>query len=129
MKQKKWFVLSPVLEYYYAPLHPEYKFLPEFDPGCLQEGELKMEFIFPKKNEAIILPKDFDEKLNEVVFKLAHYAPEKVVYWYLNSDFIGMTETFHEIAISPEPGIYILTVMDHDGNELKQKLEIQRASN
>lgn len=125
MKQKSWFSLPPFLEYYYAPLHPEYQTLPPFKSECLQEGEHKMEFIYPKKNEEILLPKDFDEKINEVVFKLAHRSPEIIVYWYLDSEFIGTTQTFHELSIAPKPGEYVLSVMDQGGNELRQKAVIK----
>ena len=88
-----------------------------------------MEFVFPKANEAIVLPKDFNEQVNEVIFKLAHRSPETAVHWYLGVQYVGSTETFHEIALAPNPGNYILTVMDQDGNELKQAVEIVRASN
>jgi penicillin-binding protein 1C len=128
MKQKSWFALPPVLEYYYAPLHPEYKPLPSFASECLQEGEHRMEFIFPKKNEVILLPKDFDENVNEVVFKLAHRAPEKTVYWYLDSKYMGSTQIFHELALAPLAGTYILTVTDEEGNFLQQKVEISKAT-
>ncbi len=128
MKQKNWFALPPILEYYYAPIHPEYKSLPPFKSNCLQEGENLMAFIFPKRNEAILLPKDFDETINEVIFKLAHRTPETTVYWYLDSKFIGATQTFHEIAISPKPGNYLLTIVDQKGNELTQQIEVIRAS-
>ncbi len=128
MKQKNWFALPPTMEYYYAPLHPEYSSLPNFASDCLQEGEQYMEFIFPKKNESILLPKDFNENLNEVVFKLAHRSPETTVYWYLDSEFIGSTQSFHEIAIAPKSGSYVLTATDQEGNELKQLVEISKAS-
>jgi len=128
MKQKSWFTLPPILEYYYAPLHPEYKPLPSFFEECLQEGERKMEFIFPKKNETILLAKDFGENLNEVIFKLAHRSPETTVYWYLDQEYIGSTETFHEIAVVPKSGTHLLTATDQDGNELKQLVEISKAS-
>ena len=128
MVQKSWFALPPVLEYYYAPLHPDYKPLPAFAQGCLKEGEQKMDFIFPKSNEAILLPIGFDENVNEVIFKLAHRSPETTVFWYLDDHFLGTTETFHELAIAPKPGNYILTVTDSDGNELKQRVEIEKAS-
>ena len=127
MKQKTWFTLPPIMEYYYAPLHPEYKTLPNLYARCFQENEKLMEFIFPKKNESILLPKDFDETINDVVFKLAHRNSETPVYWYLNLDYIGTTTTFHEMAISPKPGKYTLTVVDQEGNELKQNIEIIRA--
>lgn len=124
MKQKSWFALPPILEYYYARLHPEYKPLPAFAEDCLREGELKMEFIFPKKNETILLPKDFDENINEVVFQLAHRSPETTVFWYLNQEFVGKTETFHQLAIRRKPGTYTLTATDEDGNEARQQVEI-----
>lgn len=129
MKQKNWFALPPVLEYYYAGLHPEYKSLPNFAAGCLQEGEHTMEFIFPKKNETILLPKDFDENVNDVIFKLAHRSPESTVFWYLNKNYMGSTQTFHEIALAPKPGQYQLTATDQEGNELKQIIEVLPTSN
>ena len=87
-----------------------------------------MEFVFPKRNEAVIVPKDFDETLNDVVFKLAHRSPETPVHWYLDTEYLGTTETFHEISLSAAPGTYMVTVMDKEGNELKQPIEIVRAS-
>lgn len=125
MKQKNWFALPPVMEFYYAQLHPEYKPLPPFAPDCLQEGEKLMAFIYPKKNETVLLPKNFDENINEVIFKLAHRSPETTVYWYLDSKYIGKTETFHELAVSPKPGKYVLTVVDQEGNRLKENIAIK----
>jgi len=128
MQQRSWFALPPVMEYYYAPLHPEYSPLPPFDPSCLMESEQHMALIFPKKNETILLPKDFNEEINEVVFTLAHRDPETTVYWYLDSNYMGTTETFHELAVAPKPGNYVLTAVDQNGNEIKQTIEISRAS-
>lgn len=124
MKQKNWFTLPAVMEYYYAQLHPNYHPLPPFKNDCLQEGEKLMAFIYPKKNEAVILPKNFDENVNEVIFKLAHRSPETTVFWYLDSKYIGKTETFHELAVSPNPGKYLLTAVDQGGNELREWIEI-----
>ena len=124
MIPENWFSLPPVLEYYYAPNHPEYKPLPPFKQKCFMEGEKIMDVIFPKKNEAILLPKTFSETTGEVIFKLAHQHPETTVYWYLDSYYLGSTKSFHEIAIKPKPGTYTLTVTDSEGNELKQTVEI-----
>lgn len=128
MKQKNWFSLPPTLEYYYAKRHPEYRPLPNFAEGCLKAGESQMEFIFPKRNETILLAKDFDENLDEVIFKLAHRTSETKVFWYLDTQFLGMTETFHEMALAPKPGTYVLTATDQAGNEVKQKVEVSRAT-
>ena len=125
MKTKNWFSLPPVMEYYYAPKHPEYQSLPPFKSGCLKEGEHLMQFIYPKKNEAILLPKNFKEQTNPVVFKLAHRNPETTVYWYIDKKFIEATQTFHEITYQPEPGEHLLTVTDQQGNSLSRRIEIE----
>ena len=128
MVQKNWFALPPIQEYYYATQHPEYKPLPPFKADCLKDGEDLMEFIFPKKNETILLSKDFDTHVNEIIFQLAHRTPESKVYWYLDNTYLGITDTFHELALQPLPGEYVLTAVDQDGNEVKQRVEIERAS-
>ncbi len=128
MIQKNWFSLPPAMEFYYADRHPEYQPLPPFHQGCLKDGEQSMEFIFPKPNEAIVLPKNFNETLNEVIFALAHRIPETTVYWYLDDLFIGSTETFHELAYQLSPGTYTLTAVDKNGNEISQQITIRLTS-
>lgn len=125
MIQKSWFVLPPVMEYYYRSFHPEYHVLPPFKNSCLQEGEKVMDFIYPKGNETILIPKDFDQQRKEVIFKLSHRNPETVLYWYLNSEFIGTTRYFHELAVIPAWGDHLLTVVDDQGNRLEQPISIR----
>ncbi|MFT5437968.1 MAG: membrane carboxypeptidase/penicillin-binding protein PbpC [Ulvibacter sp.] len=48
--------------------------------------------------------------------------------WYLNENYLGSTQTFHEIALAPTPGIYQLTATDQEENKVKQAIEILRAS-
>lgn len=127
MKQESWFALPPIMEYYYAPLHPEYKVLPPFRQDCLQEGESLMEFIFPKKNETILLSRNFEEQTQDVIFQIAHRNPETKIYWYLDGSFIATTETFHQIALRPFPGEYVLTAVDRDGNEISQRVAVEKA--
>lgn len=128
MKQESWFTLPPAMEYYYASLHPEYNPLPPYRAGCLKEGEELMEFIFPKKNEAVLLARDFDSETQEVILKLAHSNPDTKAYWYLDTTYIGTTETFHELPVNPGPGNYQLTVVDEEGNEINQPIQIELAS-
>ncbi|MCT8339252.1 penicillin-binding protein 1C [Flavobacteriaceae bacterium TK19130] len=128
MKQRSWFSLPPVMEYYYAPLHPEYKPLPPYRSDCLKEGEKVMEFIFPKQNETILLAKNFEENIQETIFQLAHRNTETSVYWYWDDTFLNTTTTFHEIALLPKPGPHVLTVVDSEGNRLQQTVRVQATS-
>ncbi|MBW2960233.1 penicillin-binding protein 1C [Mesonia aestuariivivens] len=126
MKATNWFSLPPIMEYYYASKHPEYKNIPPFKSGCLKEGEQLMQFIYPKRNEAILLPKNFKEQTNPVVFKLAHHNPNTTVYWYLDKKFITTTQTFHELLYEPEPGKHSLTATDQEGNSITQEILIEK---
>jgi len=85
-----------------------------------------MTFIYPKNNEGVILPKGFDATVNDVIFKVAHRNPGTKIFWYLDAKFIGATEDFHELAITPEVGNYTLTAVDSDGNEIKKYVEVSR---
>ena len=124
LQVKTAFILPPVAEYYYAQKHPEYEITPPWHPDCQWEVDLPMDFVFPKKAQDIVLPKNFDEEINEVIFKVAHRNPETTLYWYLDTQYLGATTTFHELAVKPAPGTYTLTVVDQSGNNLRQKVAI-----
>ncbi|WP_121665971.1 penicillin-binding protein 1C [Mesonia aquimarina] len=125
MKVQSKFVLPPLQEFYYADAHPEYQPLPPFQKNCLKPGEKTMELIYPKKEAHLILPKNFNEKSNPFVLKLAHRNSDKIVYWYIDDTYMGKTENFHELSLLPKPGKHMLTIVDEDGNTLKQYLTIE----
>ncbi len=123
---KPWFVLPPLQEYFFKTNNAEYRSLPPYRSDCIKETQEKMDFIFPKANSSMYLPKGFDGKINEVILKIAHTNPETQVFWYLDDQFIGTTKQFHEMPVSPKPGKHIITVLDEKGNELKRNIEIKR---
>ncbi len=124
MKHTNWFVLPPLMEFYYQAKNPTYQTLPKFNEDCLSEGKSKMAFIYPKETMKVFLPKNFEEHTNQLVFRLAHSTVGMKVFWYLNADFIGTTQTFHEMAIMAQKGTHIITALDEQGNELKRSIEI-----
>ena len=52
---ESWFVLPPLLEFYYKRTHPTYKVLPTFRNDCAHVNTPTMEFIYPKDGSKIIL--------------------------------------------------------------------------
>lgn len=124
MIHKNWFSLPPLMEYYYQEKDATYKVLPSFKLDCNGNEAQKMEFIFPKPNTKIFLPKGFDEKTNELVLKVAHSLNKVTLFWYLDKDYLGKTTDIHEMSILPTYGKYLITVVDDLGNELKQWIEI-----
>ncbi|WP_158974756.1 penicillin-binding protein 1C [Cellulophaga sp. L1A9] len=122
---ESWFVLPPLLEFYYKRTHPTYKSLPEFRSDCVSVLVPTMEFIYPKDRSRIILAKNFEGKTNELILKLAHAKPETKVFWYLDSTFIKETKDFHEAAILPDKGDHTISVVDEFGNEASIVINIQ----
>ncbi len=126
IKHKSWFVLPPLMAYYYKTKNPFYKQLPKFRNDCLGEQSISMEFIYPKENNSIFLPKNFDGNTNEMILKVAHSKPESTLFWYIDNYFIGSTKDIHEIATLPKQGKHILTVVDEFGNDAKRSFEVTK---
>jgi len=120
-----WFVLPPLQEYFFKTNNATYKTLPPYRTDCKKTFEKTMDFIFPKNNGSVYLPKGFDGKINEVVLKVAHTNPETKVFWYVNHKYVGSTKQFHEMPFRPQPGKHSITVLDENGNELKRNLEVK----
>ncbi|OUS01465.1 penicillin-binding protein 1C [Flavobacteriales bacterium 33_180_T64] len=124
IKHKPWFVLPPLKAYYYKSKNPLYKALPKLRLDCMGDVQVSMDFIYPKTNNSVFLPKDFDGDTNELILKLAHSKPETNVYWYIDKTYIGSTKDIHELAILPTTGRHLITVVDEFGNEVKRQISI-----
>ncbi len=123
---KKWFVLPPIMEWYYKNSHVGYKLLPPYRSDCqiLQKGT--MDFIYPKTNSKIYLTKDFNSNVQPVIFKVACSNKDTKLFWYVDKEFKGTTQTFHEMQIAANSGFHYITVVDEKGNEISRKVEIIR---
>ena len=121
---KSWFVLPPLMEYYYKAQNPFYKALPPYRPDCIGENAVVMEFIYPKENNTVFLPKDFSGQTNDLILKVAHSKPETQVFWYLDERYLGSTKDIHEFAMRPTKGKHVITIVDALGNESKRWIEI-----
>ena len=83
-----------------------------------------MDFIYSKESMKVFLSKNFDENTNQLVFRLTHLMPDIKVFWYIDPNFVHTSQTFHEMAILPKKGNYIITVLNELGNGLKRAVEI-----
>lgn len=129
MQHISWFVLPPVEEFYYKNNHPNYQPLPPYREDCLKnlpESEQPMELIYPKRIAKIYVPVGLDGELKPTIFKVAHRNTETLIYWHLNNQFLGTTTTFHEMALEPNTGKHLLTLVDKDGYRLEQEFEVVR---
>ena len=125
MKHKPWFVLPPVMEYYYWSHHPEYKSLPTYLSDCMHDFiKVPMEFIYPTSNNRLYLPVELDGSLGSIILEVAHQSRDITIYWHLDNDFLGSTSGEHKIPIQPNPGIHRITLIDENGNQLSKRIEI-----
>ena len=125
MITKSWFILPPIMEYYYKPHHPEYKLLPPIYPDCLGiEGKASMEFIYPKHQAKIYIPLEMDGKKGEVVFEVAHRKPQATIFWHLDDEYLGSTTHMHQKALLTSPGMHHIVLVDEFGEMLEKWFEI-----
>jgi penicillin-binding protein 1C len=59
-----------------------------------------------------------------VIIKVAHSNKEMKLHWYIDDQYKGTTQTFHEMQIEANSGVHYITVTDEFGNEIKRKIEI-----
>lgn len=125
MVHKSWFVLPPLMEYYYTKNQPFYKKLPNYRNDCFNNDNLQMEFIIPKENTTIYLTKGFSGEKNNLFLKAVHSNRDIKLFWYVDETFIGTTQSIHDMEVLPKKGLHLITVIDEFGNEICREIEIK----
>jgi penicillin-binding protein 1C len=75
--------------------------------------------IYPNQNNMkIFVPIELDGTLGKTVFSVAHRKPKTTIYWHLDNEYLGSTETFHQFELRPEAGRHRLTLVDESGNSV-----------
>lgn len=125
LQSRNWFVLPPVMEYYYRNSHPEYVTLPTWMPGCgIEQQQSRMEFIYPRKNSEIKVPRSFDGLPTRVVMEIAHRDAASTVYWHLDGKFLGQTRQIHQMAVQSELGEHLLVAVDEHGEQIQRRFKL-----
>lgn len=124
MQQQSWFILPPAMEYYYKQKHADYKTLPPFMPGCVNESIRPMDIIYPEEDAKIYIPLELSGQRGKTVFTATHRNAGAKLFWHLDDAFIGSTTRFHQMAVSPEPGKHVLRVIDQNGESVTRQFEI-----
>jgi len=122
---KKWFVLPPVMEYYYKSKNLFYKPLPRYRDDCKDEQQnISYALIYPTANSRIFLTGDMTGEQSKVVFRAVHQRNNAIIYWHLGGNYIGMTQGKHYISLKPQQGKYTLVLVDDKGESLECSFEI-----
>ena len=126
MKEEVRFVLQPIEAHYYKLIHPDYRALPPYAEGCEDVvGVLPMQLIYPRKKTKIIIPKELDGSKGKAVFRAVHERKDARLYWFLGNHYLGETSGVHNMAVSPSPGKYLLSLVDDEGYRLERQITIE----
>ena len=125
MQHVSWFELPPSMAYYYRKNHPEYRTIPPFRKDCVQDVNPDvMSFLYPSEKSKIYLPTDLDGIKEKAIFKAAHQNPNGIIYWHLDHLYLGYTQEFHNMEITATTGMHTITIVDEDGNQVRQLFDV-----
>lgn len=125
MVHKSWFILPPVMEWYYRQKHFDYLPLPPYKEGCGNNASRRaMALIYPENNARIYVPVEINGVQGKVIFTAAHQKPDAKIFWHLDDEYIGVTTRFHQVALSPAPGRHFLTIVDEVGERVTHQFEV-----
>lgn len=124
MRHESWFVLPPVMEWYYKQKNGTYKSLPPLKPDCSLALTNVMEVIYPKRLSKLFIPKEINGEKGAIIFKVAHPSPETTVFWHIDNEFVGSTVRLHELSVQPKIGSHQLTLVDSNGNRVIKKFQV-----
>ncbi|TRX71684.1 penicillin-binding protein 1C [Carboxylicivirga sp. M1479] len=122
MHHKSWFVLPPVMAWYYQSRHPLYKPLPPFKQGCKAQQQT-IEIIYPQAYAQLYVPREIDGKLGRIICKATHQKRSARLYWHLDNEYLGETIYTHQMEIAPDKGSHTLLITDEDGNSISRQFE------
>ena len=124
MTHEPYFILPPLMQYYYQKTNPEYRKIPRWAEKCQRANSSPMELISPENAEEILIPVELDGTKGKLSIHVAHRSSEAVIYWHLDDEYLGTTEGLHQKEMLPTVGSHLLTLVDQDGNTLSKSFQI-----
>lgn len=113
---RRYFVLPPHMEHYYAKNHQEYIPLPPLKEGVISNAQSAMHIIYPTANSVVSLPKQMDGSRGSIICKVAHTDTNAELFWHLDNLYLGSTTDIHQMKIQSAVGYHRITIVDSQGN-------------
>ena len=129
MKEKTWFILPPMMEWFYKQKNGWYVSPPVFRPDCqsnFETGQNNMQLIYPQNPSKIFIPLDLGSKQQSVLFEAAHRKPGTSIFWYIDNQYITETKQIHQISVNPSKGKHMLILTDEFGEMISVPFEITK---
>lgn len=122
--KKSFFLLTPKMKYYSELSGKKCEDLLPHNPLCKvqQSGEIKI--LYPEDGSTIKIPKEFDENYQKVVLRASSSSDNKTIHWLLDNNYIGKTESLHNLSIDLKEGKHFLQIIDDEGNSSSVQFKI-----
>lgn len=122
--KKSFFILTPKMKYYSELAGIKCENLLPHNPLCKiqQSGEIKI--LYPEHGSTIKIPKEFDENYQKVVLRASSSSDNKTIHWLLDNNYIGKTESLHNLSIELKEGKHFLQIIDEEGNSSSVQFKI-----
>ncbi len=104
----------PSVDYHLKLNGIEVATIPPHNPDCsLLHTQSKLIIKYPINNSTIYLPIDINGQVNS--FQAKAVSDDKTIYWFLNDEYLGMTEDIHQMDIITNPGRKELNLINSEG--------------
>ena len=110
---KKQFILTPLQSFYYQQKNNNY--VSTHQKFKNQDGNSSMSITYPRHNSRIYLPKINSKERSTVIFKALSTDNNSVLYWNIDQQYIGRTQSIHQITVKPKIGKHTLTLINESG--------------
>jgi penicillin-binding protein 1C len=125
METTSWFVLPPAMEWFYKHHNQQYRRLPPVRKDCQEDGEVSsMELLYPLPGSRVYVPTELSGQKGRVILEAIHRNPVARIFWHIDDQYVGMTLSFHQMAIQPGRGKHRLTLVDEKGETLQSTFEV-----
>ena len=92
--------------------------VPPHNPKCkLYSEKNTIQILYPENNAKIFIPRDIGSKMQSIIIKVAHRIKNSRVFWYLDKEYIGFTDSIHKKSIMLKNGWHKISVVDEFGNK------------
>jgi penicillin-binding protein 1C len=107
----------PVESYYRRKRGLRNSFIPPHNPSCPAfHDEAVVTIQYPTQDAHVLIPRDFGGTRQRVTLRAAHRDVDALLYWYLDDEYLGITQQHHTKAVEMRSGTHQLTVEDPQGN-------------
>ncbi|MDR0512227.1 MAG: penicillin-binding protein 1C [Treponema sp.] len=128
---RNWFALPPAEEWFFRRWNLDYRPLPPLEDfgritaaNAVMPGEWNLALFNPEPGAQIFVPRELDGREGRIVFSAAHRNEAEIIHWHLDGDFLGITQTFHQMEARPSAGARMLTLVDGGGNMLSRHFTV-----